>query len=222
MGIGFVILIHLIAIFILAFVIAVISGIITYFISNNQKKKRKIFLALFIPFQVLFTTYFLSLIGCGIVANIKNVDIGIGDSWYASLNESCQILLIDNVDEAFLECNGQSIMSNITHIQQIDNAVYAELISHEYFYYNLNNNQFETYSDINHFKNETNIHDLNLMKTLTFYHNRRMEVAGIEMKVALILSILLTVVMAVIFCKLILHGYKLGFKKKHKLISCKL
>ena len=58
MGIGFVIIIHLIVIFVLSFIVAIIGAITTYFLSKKNKRKRKTILALILPFIGLYTLYF--------------------------------------------------------------------------------------------------------------------------------------------------------------------
>ena len=214
MGFGFVIIIHFIVIFIISCLIAVVSGLTTYFVSNKEKKKRKVFLALIIPFQALFTIYLLVITGSIIISEIKNVDIGIGDSWYAPLNDSSQILMIDLPEQAFLECNGQSIISNITHIQQINDDVYGKLISEEYFTYNLANSQYNTYSNITEFTNAIDVTNLNLIDLPEFYYDRKWEVSGFATIIVWIWSLLLTILIIVIFCKFTLHGWRKGVNTK--------
>ena len=79
MGIFFVILIHLVAIFILSAIIAVFAGIITYFVSAKQKRKRKLLLATLSPFVGLYIAYFFALFGSAAVSEYKKIDIGIGE-----------------------------------------------------------------------------------------------------------------------------------------------
>ncbi|SIT21929.1 hypothetical protein [Chryseobacterium gambrini] len=93
MGIGFVMLFHLIIILILSSIIAIIGGLITAFCSK-ERKKRKILLAFLAPFAGFYTLYFCAIIGSSIVSEKKNIDIGFGDCWYVPLENDCQLLFI--------------------------------------------------------------------------------------------------------------------------------
>lgn len=213
MGIGFVILLHFIAIFVISCIIAVISGLITFFVSNKDKKKRKVFLAVFTPFQGLYTLYILALVGSIIVSETKNVDIGIGDSWFVPLSENCQILMIDLPEQAYLQCDGQSIINDVSDIQQIDNRVYGKTFNDEFFAFNMANNKFEIYSTETELIDEEKIVTLDLIKTSKFYQDRRWEVSGTATIIVGILSLIITIMIIIVFCRLVLYGWKLGIKK---------
>src|SRR5689334_17827280 len=102
MGIFFVILIHLVAIFILSAIIAVFAGIITYFVSAKQKRKRKLLLATLSPFVGLYIAYFFALFGSAAVSEYKKIDIGIGDSWYVPLSTQCRLSFIDLPENGYI------------------------------------------------------------------------------------------------------------------------
>ena len=95
MGIGFVILIFIVFIAIISLIVAFFSGMFTAFFVKGEKRKRKILLSILIPFHIFFSSFFFCLIGSVIISENNNVDIGIGDSWYAPIDESHQILMID-------------------------------------------------------------------------------------------------------------------------------
>ncbi|HIP35308.1 MAG TPA: hypothetical protein EYG85_00460 [Crocinitomix sp.] len=214
MGIGFVILIHFVVIFILSCIIAFISGLLTYFISNKDKKKRKIFLAIITPFQALYSFYIILLIGGIFISETKNVDIGIGDSWYVPINNTCRILMIDLPEQAYLECNGSTLFSEVSHLQLLDDKVYGKTFKDEYFSLNLTNNISQTYTSENELKTEENITTLKLQKTEKFYADRKWEITKVASILTLIVSVILTVLGVFIFCRLVLYGWKLGFGKK--------
>jgi hypothetical protein len=214
MGIGFVILIHFVVIFILSCIIAFVSGLLTYFISNKDKKKRKIFLAIITPFQALYSFYIILLIGAIFISETKNVDIGIGDSWYVPIGNSCRILMIDLPEQAYLECNGVTLFSEVSHLQQLENNVYGKTFKNEYFAVNLTENISHTYSSENELKAKENITTLGLQKTEKFYADRKWEITRTASILTLIASVILTALGVFIFCRLVLYGWKLGFGKK--------
>jgi len=72
MGIGFVFIIHLIAIGIFSGLIAAILAIITFFASKKENRKRNIWTAIISPYVGLYTLYICGLVGSGIVSKFKN------------------------------------------------------------------------------------------------------------------------------------------------------
>lgn len=209
MGLGFVILFHFIVLFVISSLIGGIGGLATYFVSSKNRRKRKVLLALFIPFQGLYTLYVLALIGSMIVSGIKNIDIGIGDTWYAPLNETCNILMIDSPESASLLCADQSIVHDISHIQQIHDKVYGKTLEGEYFTYDLTSTKFRTYAtDIKLIEAER-IGVLDLIETSEFYGDRRSEVAGTALTIVGVLSLALTILVTFLTSRLVLYGWKL-------------
>ena len=214
MGIGFVIIIHFVAIFIISCIIAAVSGILTYFISNKDKKKRKVFLSIITPFQTLYSIYILMLIGSIFISETKNVDIGIGDYWHIPLSESYQLKMIDVTEHAYIEYNGNSIFSEVSHLQLTDNNIFGKNNKNEYFVINLTDKLSQTYLSDSELKKKENIVELELQETRKFYHNRKWEITKTPTILTLIVSIILTVLGVFIFCRLVLYGWKLGFRKK--------
>ncbi|MDI1304117.1 MAG: hypothetical protein PSX42_04595 [bacterium] len=213
MGIGFVILIHLIILLIISSIFAFFSGIIISFVTKGEKKKRKIILSIFIPFHIFFSFYILGLIGSIIVSETKKVDIGIGDSWYAPIDESYQILMIDLPEQAYIECNGESILSDVSEIQQIEKKVIGKTHNENYFSINLIDNKLTEYKNLEEFKNGENLTKPNLIKVEEFYQNRKWEVSGSGMIFVGILSLITSILTAIIIYKFIVYGKILGIKK---------
>ena len=208
MGFGLSILLHLIFLFILSLIIAVFSLVITYFVSNKVKKKRKLFLSVFIPFHILFSFYFFGFIGSVLVSEIKKVDIGIGDSWYAPIDDSYQILMIDLTNEAYIEFKGESILSEVSEIQQINNYLFCKTQNEKLYSLNLINDKITKYENQEDFNKENDLNEVNFIKVEDFYEKRKQEVSGLEMKIVGILSIIISVLTAFIIYRFTLRGIK--------------
>jgi hypothetical protein len=213
MGIGFVILIQLFFLLIISSIFAFFSGIITSFVANGEKKRRKILLSIFIPFHLFFSFYIFGIIGSIIVSETKKVDIGIGDSWYAPIDESYQILMIDLPEQAYIECNGETILSEVSEIQQIEKKVIGKTHDENYFSLNLINKKLTEYKNLEEFKNGENLTKLNFTKVEEFYQNKKREVSGNGMIFVGILSLITSILTAIIIYKFIVYGKTLGIKK---------
>ena len=208
MGFGLSIVLHLFFLFILSLIIALFSLIITYFVSSREKKKRKLFLSAFIPFHILFSFYFFGFIGSMFVSESKKVDTGLGDSWYAPINDSYQILMIDLTDEAYVEYQGETILSEVTDIQQIKNYLFCKTQDEKFYSLNLNNKKIIEYQNQKDFKKDIEIKKVNLIKVEDFYEKRKQEVSGLEMKIVGILSVLMSILTAIIIYRVTLKGIK--------------
>lgn len=213
MGFGLSILIHLIFLFILSSIIAFFSLIITYFISSPEKKKRKLILSIFIPFHIFFSFYIFAFLGSVLISEIKKVDIGIGDSWYAPIDESYQILMIDLPEQAYIEFNGKSILSDVSEIQQIEKKVFCKTYNEKYYSINLIENKLTEYQNIEELKKSENFTKPNLIKVEEYYQKRKWEVSGILMIIIGVLSIITSILTAVVIYKFIVYGKILGIKK---------
>jgi hypothetical protein len=213
MGLGLVILLHLVFVFILSSGVAFVSVLITYFRAKKEKRKRKIFLALFIPYQTLFTLYILALIGSGIVSGIKNVDIGTGDAWNVPLNASCQMIMIDIPEKAYIQCNQTTLMSDVIELQQVGEKVYGKVSDEKFFALSLGNNRVVEYSSEKELIANEHPDKLDLLLSDDFYRQRRWEVAGTATVIVGILSVVLTFMIVFVSYRLIMYGLTLGFKK---------
>ncbi len=210
MGIGFVIIIHFIALAILSGIVAAISATITFLTSKNkEKRKRRIFLAVFLPFQFFFTIYILGLIGSIIVSGLTKVDIGIGDSFYVPVNKTCQIQMIDVIDNAYLECNGKNVISRVTSIFPNEQKIFGETEEGKFFCYDCNNSELREYSDLSELTSNENSPDLELIEIPEYYQKRRNEVAGTATIFVGILALLTTIAIMWLTRKIVL---KIGKK----------
>ena len=215
MGIGFVIILHFVFIFILSLLIAVISALVTYFFTNKEKKKRKMFLATFTPFQTLYTFYILLFVGAIVVSEMKDVDLGIGDTWYAPINKTCRILMIDLPEQAHIECSGTTIISHVSHLQHLENKIIGKTYDDVYFSINLESNESQEYQSQKELEDFEEIKNITFKETKTFYRERKWEVSGTGTIIVIILSILVTFIIVFVFCRLVLHGWKLGLNSKN-------
>jgi hypothetical protein len=206
MGIGFVILIHLIFLLIISSIFAFFSGIITFFVAKGEKKKRKILLSIFIPFHIFFSLYIFGLIGSIVVSETKKVDIGIGDSWYAPIDDSYQILMIDLPEQAYIECNENSILSDVSEIQQIEKKVYCKTQNQKYYSINLIDKKLTEYRNIEEFKKGENLTKPSFIKVNEFYQKRKWEVSGSEIIFVGILSLIGSILTSILIYKFIVYG----------------
>jgi hypothetical protein len=213
MGFGLSILLHLIFLFILSSIIAFFSMLITYFISNPEKKKRKLILSIFIPFHFFFSFYVLAFIGSVFISEIKKVDIGIGDSWYAPIDESYQILMIDLPEQAYIEYNGKSILSDVSEIQQIEKKVIGKTHDENYFSINLSDKKLIEYKNLEEFKNGENLTKPDFIKVEEFYQKRKWEISGNGVIFVGILSLITSILTSIIIYRFIASGKTLGIKK---------
>lgn len=211
MGILFVVFIHLIILFILSTLIAIINAFIVYFISKKEKIKRKIFLALFSPFSILFSSYILALIGLSIVSEIKKVDIGIGDSWYVPLNSECEVLMIDLPEQAYIMRGSETIISDVSQIQQCGEIVYGKTFQNNYFIVNLKTMVIKINLPLKDLAQKVN--GLNLIDVPKFYEERKWELTGSWDIFIGILALFISTTITFIFCRFVLFGWKLGLNK---------
>lgn len=208
MGIVFVILIHLVAIFILSVIIATIASVITYFLSDKGKRKRKLLLAALSPFVGLYTIYFCALFGSIVVSETKNIDIGIGDTWYVPLPDNCQLLFIDLPEQAYIEKNGQTIISDVSQLQQRDNKIIGKTYSNKYFAYQTKTNELIEFST----ENELIIQNSNikpkLINAIEFYTEKRNDIVGSWSIIVGLFSLIISVTLLYLMKKLILGKRK--------------
>ncbi len=210
MGIGFVIIIHFVVLAILSGIVAAISVAVTFFTTKSkEKRKRRIFLAAFLPFQFFFTVYILGIVGSIMVSEIKDVDIGIGDSFYVPINETCEIQMIDIIDNAYLECNDQTVISRVSSILLTEKKIFGETEDGKFFCYELNNSELREYSDFIELTSKENSPNLELIEIPEYYNKRRNEVAGTATIIVGITALVLTITIMWLTIKIIL---KIGGK----------
>lgn len=207
MGIGFVIFIHLVAIFIIGIFISIVAGAITIIYYRKDKKRRhRIFLSLIAPFFGLYTFYFTGLFGCTIVSEIKNVDIGIGDSFYVPLIDNCSLHFTDLPEYAYISNDGREIIENISDLQQTDYLVFCKTYNNEFFSYDIENKLLKK------FENESSLQmsfpeiKIELVKTYEFYVAKRKSVIGSSLIIVGTVAFILSLAILYLLKKAIL-GY---------------
>ena len=210
MGIGIVILFYLIKIFILCSVLALIGGIVVCFLCKTRRK-RKVFCAVFVPYLFFYSLYFIGFIGGStIVSEIKNVDDGIGDSFYAPLNKFYLLEAIDDPGKCYITwCGSNTVVADITKIQKIDDRVFGKGSEdynndEKYFSLNLKTDEIKFYSDENELINAQKLKKLDLKNSSNFYTDLRWKTAGAYFIFAGILSLILSVLICIKFCKFVL------------------
>jgi len=139
------------------------------------------------------------------ISETKNVDIGIGDYWHVPLSKSYQLSIIDISELAYIEYNGNSIFSEVSHLQLTDNNIYGRNNKNEYFYINLTDNISQTYLSESELKKKENIAKLELQETQKFYNDRKWEITKTPIILTLIVSVILTILGVLIFCRLVLY-----------------
>jgi len=207
-GIGLVIILHLIAIGFLSGLIAVAATIITYFSGKKETRKRNIRTAVITPFAALYTLYICGLIGFGIVSWVKKVDIGIGDTRYIPLPDNCQLLFIDLPDQAYIKKNGQPVISDVAQLQQNDNKISGKTARGKYFTYNTTTNKLKEYTSEKDFNAHNPDVTLSLSSAFDFYADTRQSIAGIAFIVVGIISIFVGIAAAFLARKSILRWTK--------------
>jgi len=193
MGFGFVILIHLVAIFILSFIIALVWTILTRIFSKEEKRKRKMLFALLSPFIGLYSLYFLGLFGSVFVSESKGVDIGIGDYWYVQINDNCKLSFIDLPEQAYLEDDDNALIEGVELIEQIENEIVGKTYDGLYFSYNFKTKYFKQYKNESELLIANNSPKSNFKKAIDFYSDKRNEVSGIYFIFVGIISLMTTI-----------------------------
>lgn len=179
MGIGFVILIHFVILFILSLVCAVIGILITYFTSKKEERRRKILLAFVAPFVGLYTFYIVGLIGASIVAEKKKVDMGIGDAWYVPLENDRQLLFIDLPEQAHIaKEDGRIFISEVSEIEENGSQVIGKTFENQYFSYDTNTDEVKKFSTEKELVTSIGNKTLKLVNAYDFYSDRKSEIMG--------------------------------------------
>ena len=179
MGIGFVILIHLIILFIVSLVCSLIAGVIAYFTSHKEGRRRKIVLAAIAPFVGLYTFYICGIIGASMVTEKKKVDIGIGDAWYVPLENNRQLLFIDLPEQAYIaKENGQTLISEVSKIEENGSQILGKTLNGQYFSYDTKTDEVKEFSTERELMNSIGNRVLTLKDAYDFYSDRKSEIMG--------------------------------------------
>ncbi len=210
MGIGFVIILHLIVLAFISGIIAAISVSITLlFFENKEKRKRQVFSATFLPFQFFFTIYILGGLGVVIVSEFKGIDIGIGDSFYVPINETCEIHMIDMIDNAYLNCNDLSVISQISKILATEDTIFGETENGNFFCYDINSSEIRQYTDFMELMTIEKSSNIQLIEISEYYHKRRNEIAGTAIIIVGIIALVATIMIMWLTRKLVLKIEKI-------------
>lgn len=204
MGIGFVIFIHFLFLFVLSLICAVASCTITYFISKKERRKKKVILAFIAPFVGFYTFYIVGIIGLSIISNNKKVDIGIGDAWYVPLKNDYQLLFIDLPEQASINKeNGPTLVSAVAKMEEYGNYIFGKTFDNSYFLVDTRTDEVKTFHTENKLMGLHVGKKLNLVDTTEFYSERKNDIMGYWPLLIGIMSLIVSVG-AVYIWKLIL------------------
>jgi len=179
MGIGFVILIHLIILFILSLICSLTGSVITYFTSNKEGRRRKIVLVMLAPFVGFYTFYICGIIGFSIVTDKKKVDIGIGDAWYVPLENDRQLLFIDLPEQAYIaKENGQTLISDVSKIAENGSHIIGKTLDDQYFSYDTKTDEVKEFSTEKELITSIGNRVLTLTDAYDFYSDRKSKIMG--------------------------------------------
>lgn len=196
-------------------VISILSVILTLIIAKSPKKRRKVFIAAVLPFISLYTFYILGIVGMSIVAHKYNVDPGFGDSWYAPINDECRILMIDITDQGVIECNDSHQTEPISHIQEHEDFLIGEKLDGRYLTYSIESKEVAHFNSKEELLSTTNLNKLNLIPIDDYYWELKSRISN-TLYIVVVISILMIVIITnVIFSRLVLFGWYLGFKSKY-------
>lgn len=180
MGIGFVILIHLVILFILCLIFALIAGIVAYLVSNKNRRRRKIILAIAAPFVGLYTFYICGIIGFSLVTDKKKVDIGIGDAWYVPLRNNHQLLFIDIPEQASINGkNGETQVSMVAEIEEDGNKILGKTFDNGYFLLDTATDEVKTFNTEKELIAVYSGRKPNLAEVTEFYSERKDRIMGL-------------------------------------------
>ena len=137
------------------------------------------------------------------------MDIGIGDSWYAPIDESHRILMIDLTEVAYIEKGKQTLLSEVAEIQQIEKKIIGKNQNGKYFTLNLINDRILEYDNIKELQKNENLAELNLITVNEFYQNKKSDASGIGIYLIGIISLIVSVLTAILIYKFVIYGRKL-------------
>lgn len=209
MGIGFVILIHLIAIFIASLILALIGAVVTYFVSKGGNKKRKVLLVFIAPFAGLYTLYICGIIGMSIVSDNKKVDMGLGDAWFVPLENKHELLFIDIPEYAFIaKENNELLISEVSKIEENGNLVLGKMSDGQYFSYDTKTSEVKKFNTERELTVSSGKKNLYLTDVYDFYSDRKSKIMGAWPVWIGILSFMISIVIVYILAQIILFAFR--------------
>ncbi|CAM3358389.1 hypothetical protein FLLO111716_06125 [Flavobacterium longum] len=213
MGAGFVILMYLIAIFVVSAVLALVAIVITSIVAKPPKR-RKIVAAALSPFVFFYGWFFMGLFATGAVSGWKNVDIGIGDAWYVPINDEYSMLMIDLTEEAYIQRNGEDILT-VRQIQQVDDVLIGQNTDGWYFSLNLHGHKLKLYQSREELLSARKGFEVALDDVAAFYTKRKREILGIWMVIVPAATFLLSAAATFLFARLITYGSFLSRRRTY-------
>lgn len=199
MGIGIAIIIFTIFLFATSFCIGLVAAIITYFVAKKENRRKKAMWAMMIPFAGIFSFFLLSLFSTVFIAEIKDVDMGMGDCWYVPLHNNTKLTFIDMPDQAFLEEEKVIIVDNIDSIGQNTNKIYISTPEKSYFQYNTSTKKLKQFKEESEFRNE--ISNLKMNTAYHFYQERRSQIMGNTEIIMVVLSAIVSLALTALLIK---------------------
>ena len=206
MGIVFVILIHLVLIFFISSITGLIWIILICILSKSKNRTRKIIFAGLTPYVGLYSLYFFVLFGSIIVSQLKGVDEGIGDCWYVTIKDKCNLTFIDLPEQSYLKDDDKTIIEGIACIQQEDYKLTGVTHDSIFFSYDINSKAFQRYKSETELLKANNKQKFNLIKAIDYYSDKKDEVAGTSLILVGIISIILTIFILFGLKKLIIRN----------------
>jgi hypothetical protein len=195
MGIGFVIFIHLIALFFICLFLALVGMLLTRFLAQPEHRTRKIVYAALAPFIGLYTLYVLALMGSLLVSELKQVDVGLGDHWYVPLPNHCTLSFIDLEEQCYLEDDATTITEGVAQLAQKDALIYGKTVDSVYFSYHTQTKDYATFTDPKALQKALHLTTLDLKKSMVFYNEKRNAVAGIYFTLVYVLAFVSTLLL---------------------------
>jgi len=191
MGLLFVVIFHLAAIFVLSAFTAVLCGLVATFTARSHRK-RKTILAVLSPFVGFFTFYFAGIAGLVAVSQATGTDMGIGDSWYVPLKGNYQLLFVDVPEQASINNDGPDIVSDVSRIGLRGSKAYGQTRNGEFFSFDFHRDKLIGYRDANAFSRAEHFSISSLESAQDFYAARKWELAGKYELLVLVLAVLLS------------------------------
>lgn len=176
MGVGFVIVLHLFLLSVLGFIGGIISSVVTYFTYKKERRRSKVIVAFMAPFIFLYTFYICGIIGLSILADQRNVDIGIGDDWHVPLENNHTLSFIDMyAPGSIVEKGGRIVVWDIVAIAEKGDQVFGKTEDNQYFSYHSKTDEVQEFNTESELKAANTGKEIKLMNVSDFYSQKKSE-----------------------------------------------
>lgn len=185
MGIGFVLIVWLIAFIVLAILASAVLCLLTRSSTKAVPKKlrtRRILIAAALPFAIIF--YF----GCAFIVYgswclmVRNVDPGIGDGWIVPVGNGYVMEMIDMPEDAFIHKDNETHVSGIKSVAKAGSYVFGRSTD-GYFILDVSSGELYQSESEHDFKEELKERGVCETDTLeppdSFYHMNRWGIADL-------------------------------------------